>query len=196
MSNPFDPGYHSSFELRQLGFARVGERSAISRSCTIIGLANITIGDDVRIDGYTSIIAPHGRVRIGSHVHIGIGCVLGARGGIEIGDFSSLSSGVRILTAVDDYGGRYMTNSTLPDDVLHVHSAPVRLGRYVPVGAGALILPGVDIEEGAAIGAMSMVPHSLKGWTIYAGNPAKEKGPRSRDLLALEPRIREREQLG
>jgi galactoside O-acetyltransferase len=196
MTNPFDPGYYSSLELRQFGFARVGERSAISRNCTIIGLANVTIGDDVRIDGFTSIIAPQGKVKIGSHVHIGIGCVLGARGGIEIGDFSSLSSGVRILTAVDDYGGRHMTNSTLPDNVLQVHSAPVRIGRYVPVGAGALILPGVEIEEGAAVGAMSVVPHSLKGWTIHAGNPAKEKGPRSRDLIALEPLVRHHEELG
>jgi galactoside O-acetyltransferase len=196
MHNPFDPGYYSSLELRQFGFARVGERSAISRNCTIIGLANITIGDDVRIDGFTSIIAPHGKVRIGSHVHIGIGCVLGARGGIDIADFSSLSSGVRILTAVDDYGGRYMTNSTLPADVVRVLAAPVRIGRYVPVGAGALILPGVEIEEGAAVGAMSVVPHALKGWTIYAGNPVKEKGPRSRDLLNLEPRVRERDARG
>jgi galactoside O-acetyltransferase len=193
MHNPFDPGYFGSLELRQLGFARVGENSAISRSCTIIGLGNITIGDNVRIDGFTSIIAPHGRVKIGSHVHIGIGCVLGARGGIEIGDYSSLSAGVRILTAIDDYDGRHMTNSTLPDEVLGVHAAPVRIGRFVPVGTGALILPGVEIPDGAAIGAMSLVPHSLKGWTIYAGNPVKEKGERSQQLLTLETKVKERD---
>jgi hypothetical protein len=26
------------------------------------------------------------------------------------------------------------------------------------------------------VGAMSVVPHSLKGWTIYAGNPVKGAG--------------------
>jgi galactoside O-acetyltransferase len=192
MQNPFDPGYYSSLELRQLGFARVGENSAISRNCTIIGLRNITIGDNVRIDGFTSIIAPEGKVRIGSHVQIGIGCVLGARGGIEIGDYSNLSGGARILSAIDDYDGRHMTNSTLPAEVLRVHAAPVRIGRFVPIGTGALILPGVEIADGAAVGAMSVVPHSLKGWTIYAGNPVKEQGARSQELLSLEPLVRNR----
>jgi len=189
MERPFDPGYFVSAELRQMGFARVGENSAISRNCTIVGLPNIVIGDDVRIDGFTSIIAPAGSVRIGSNVHVGIGCVLGAKGGITLEDYSSLSHGVRILTAVDDYGGRYLTNSTLPPDVLGVAVAPVRIGRYVPVGAGSLILPGVEIEEGAAVGAMSLVRRSLPGWRIYAGNPLQELGERSRDLLGLAARL-------
>lgn len=185
--NPFDPGYYTSNELRSLGFARVGENSAISRNCTIIGLANITIGDNVRIDAYTSIIVPDGEVRIGSNIQIGIGCVLGARGGIEIDDYAALSHGVRILTAIDDFSGRSMAGSTLPDEVLRVHSAPVRLGRHVPIGTGTLILPGVEIGEGAAVGAMSLVNTSLAEWAIYAGTPAKWIGKRSRQLLALEP---------
>lgn len=190
----FDPGYFISPELRQMGFARVGENSAVSRNCTIIGLPNITIGDNVRIDGFTSIIAPGGAVRIGSHVQIGIGCVLGAKGGIELEDYSSLSHGVRILTAVDDFGGRHMTNSTLPREVLGVQAAPVRIGRYVPVGAGSLILPGVEIGEGAAIGAMSLVRASLPGWRIFAGNPLQDMGERSRDLLSLAERLTRQEE--
>lgn len=192
MSNPFDPGYYSSMELRAFGFARVGEGCMVARNCTIIGLANITIGDNVRIDGFTSIIAPAGRVKIGSHVHIATGCMLGARGGIELGDFSSLSQGVRIFTAIDDFSGRRMSNSTVPDEALGVQTAPVTIGKYVPVGSGSIILPGVDIGEGAAVGAMSLVPTSLAGWAIYAGNPAKETAKRSRDLLALEPIVREK----
>ena len=193
MTQPFDPGYYISPELRQMGFARVGENVAISRNCTIIGLPNVVIGDNVRIDGFTSIIAPGGSVRIGSHVQIGIGCVLGAKGGIVLEDYSSLSHGVRILTAVDDFGGRHMTNSTLPGEVLGVQVAPVRLGRFVPVGAGTLILPGVEIEEGAAVGAMSMVRAPLAGWRIYSGNPLQDMGERSRDLLDLAAALSLRE---
>lgn len=70
------------------------------------------------------------------------------------------------------------------------HSAPVRIGRYVPIGSGSLVLPGVEIGEGAAVGAMSLVAHPLPAWTIHLGNPAKRKGARSRDLLALEPLVR------
>jgi hypothetical protein len=35
--NPFDPGYFISAELRQMGFARVGENSAISRTVGALG---------------------------------------------------------------------------------------------------------------------------------------------------------------
>lgn len=189
MSNPFDPGYYRSDELRALGFARVGEGSAIARNCTIFGLANITIGDHVRIDGYTTIVAPDRPVRIGDHVHICSNCVLGGRGGIDLEAYSSLSHGVRLLSAVDDFSGRHMTNSTLPDGVLGVHAAPIAVGRYVPIGAGTIVLPGVTIGEGAAVGAASLVDRSLEEWTIHAGNPARETGKRSRELLDLEARL-------
>ena len=193
MEKPFNPGYYSSLELRSFGFARVGENSAVARNCTIIGLENIVIGDNVRIDGFSSIIAPKGRVKIGSWVHIATGCALGARAGIEIGDFSSLSQGVRLFSAIDDYSGRAMTSATLPPEVQRIHAAPVTLGKYVALGSGTLVLPGVEIGEGAAVGALSLVNQPLKPWTIYGGNPAKETAPRLRDLLALEQLLYERE---
>ena len=82
-----------------------------------------------------------------------------------------------------------MTNSTLPDQVLGITSAPVMVGRYVPVGTGALLLPGSQVEEGAAIHAMSVVAGMLPAWTICGGNPAKPLGPRSRHLLDHAARL-------
>ncbi len=187
--NPFDPGYYLSEELRAFGFARVGEGSAIARNCTIIGLENITVGDHVRIDGYTSLIAASGSIRIGSQVHVGSHCLLGGRGGITLEDFASLSHGVRILSAIDDFSGRSLTNSTLPAHVLNVRTAPVVVGRYVPVGTGSVLLPGAAIGEGAAVAALSLVTGPLAPWRIHAGNPVRDMGPRARDLLALAAMI-------
>lgn len=161
----------------------------MARNCTIAGLENITLGDRVRIDGYTTLIATRGRLSIGSHVHICSGCVLGARGGIELGSFSSVSHGVKLLSAVDDFSGEAMTNSTLPDKVLRVHAAPIRVGRYVPIGSGSIVLPGVAVGEGAAVAALSLVSSSLPDWTICGGNPAVPLRPRSRNLLANEARL-------
>lgn len=189
MTNPFDTGYYSSAELRAFPFVRVGENSAIARNCTIVGLHNIAVGDHVRIDSGTVIIAAAGALRIGNHVQIGIGCVIGARGGVDLEDYSSLSHGARILSAIDDFSGRHMTNSTLPDGVLGVTAAPVRIGRYVPIGSGTIVLPGVEVGEGAAVGALSLVNRSLDPWRIYSGNPVNDLGPRSRDLLALAARL-------
>lgn len=183
IQHPFNPGHFQSDELRSFGFAHVGEGTAIARNCTIIGLENIRIGDFVRIDGFTSIIAHEGHVRIGSHVHICSGCVIGGRGGVVLGDYSSFSHGVRALSAIDDYDGSHMTNSTLPPEVLRVQVAPIVVGRHVPIGSGALLLPGAVIGEGAAIAAMSLVTGSLPEWTISGGQPAVPLKPRARGLL-------------
>ena len=104
-------------------------------------------------------------------------------------DYSSLSHGVRLLSAIDDFSGRTMTNSTLPPELLGVQAAPIHVGRYVPIGSGCILLPGSTVGEGSAVGAMSLVNRPLGEWTIYGGNPARELGPRSRDLLALAQRL-------
>jgi acetyltransferase-like isoleucine patch superfamily enzyme len=140
----------------------------VARNCTTIGLPNITLGDRVRIEGFTSIIAAGGTVRIGSHVHIATACMLGARGGIEIGDFASLSQGARIFTAIDDFSGRRLSNATVPADLdaraERACSRSAVMSRSVPVRS------------------------SCRGWNS-ASNPARSTGERSRNLLALEPTV-------
>lgn len=189
MKNPFEPGYYSTDDLRGFGFASVGDNVQIARNCTIIGLANISIGDHVRIDGYTSIIVPNGRVSIGSHIHICIGCVIGGRGGVVLSDFVGLSQRSIVLSASDDYSGEYLTNSLIPSDFTNVTIAPVHLGRHVIVGAGSVVLPGADIGEGTAVGSLSLVSKPLDPWGIYAGTPAKRIKARSTALLSLEAEL-------
>lgn len=193
MMNPFDPGYFQSHELRQFGFARVGEGCAVSRNATILGLENITLDDRIRIDGYCTIIATAGPIRIGKSVHICSSCVLGGRGGIDIAEFSSLSHGVKLLSAVDDFSGDRMTNSTLPDYVVRVQAAPIRIGPFSPLGSSAVVLPGTTIGEGTAVHTMSVVAQSLPPWTICAGNPAVPIRQRSRNLLRHAAQLDRRE---
>ncbi|WP_069469907.1 acyltransferase [Candidatus Marithrix sp. Canyon 246] len=42
------------------------------------------------------------------------------------------------------------------------------------VGAGSVIMPGVIVDEGTSIGAMSLVRKKTEPWSIYIGNPAKK----------------------
>jgi len=49
----------------------------------------------------------------------------------------------------------------------------VEIGDKVYIGAGALILPGVTIGEGAVIAAGSVVTTSVPPMTAVQGNPAK-----------------------
>jgi acetyltransferase-like isoleucine patch superfamily enzyme len=45
--------------------------------------------------------------------------------------------------------------------------------RYAVVGAGATILPGVEIGEGAMVAAGAVVTRNIAPWTIAAGVPAR-----------------------
>ena len=186
LPNPFNPGYYHSGELRQFGFRQVGEHVMIAKNATIIGLENISIGDHVRIDGGVVLAAHSGSLVLGNYIHIGGGCYLGCGGGITLADFAGLSQGVRIYSSTDDYSGESLTNPTVPPAYLKVRTAPVALGRHVIVGSGSVILPGVRIGDGSAVGALSLVQRPLDEWGVYAGSPARRLKARSRALLELE----------
>ncbi len=65
----------------------------------------------------------------------------------------------------------------------NVIGGKVTLERFVQIGAGTIILPNLTIQEGSAIGAMSLVKRSVNNWSIYAGTSLKFIKPRSRELL-------------
>ncbi|MFA6238858.1 MAG: hypothetical protein WC635_16090 [Bacteriovorax sp.] len=185
--NIFDPGYYNENELRKAGFKAIGKNVKIAKNCTIVGLENISIGDNVRIDSYCSIVASgEGFLKIGSFVHIGGYCLLSAGSGIQMDDFSGLSQGVRIYSNSDDYTGKFLTNPTVPAKYTGLSSGTVTLKRHVIIGSGTVILPKVTIEEGSSVGALSLVNRSLDPWGIYFGCPAKRLKERSMQLLELE----------
>lgn len=186
--SPFNPGYATTDELRTLGFAHVGDNVMVARNCILTGLENIHIGDNVRIDGQTTIAAARGHCRIGRNIHIGVGGYLACAGGLTLDDFVNLSQGVRIYTISDDYSGAAMTNPTVPPEFTNVTVVPVTLGKHVIIGSGSVVLPGADLGEGVAIGALSLVKRPLEPWGIYAGNPARRIKDRSKALLDAERR--------
>ncbi|WP_372643010.1 acyltransferase [Ancylomarina sp.] len=187
MSNPFDPGYFTEAELQNAGFKSIGENVKIYKNSTIVGLANISIGNNVIIDSFCTIIAiGKGELKIGSFVHIGGYCFLGARDGIFINDFSGLSQGVKIYSRSDDYSGKYLTNPTIPDKYKGVSRGAVRIESYVIIGAESVVLPNVTIGKGSSVGALSLVSRNLPEWGMFFGHPVRRIGSRSKNLLELQ----------
>ena len=136
------------------------------------------------------VIAAHsGSLRLGNYIHIGGGCYLGCAGGITLSDFAGLSQNVSIYSGTDDYSGQSLTNPTIPRKYLNPKIAPVFLGKHVIIGSGSVILPGVEIGEGTAVGALSFVTKSLSEWGIYFGTPAKKVKNRSKELLKHENQL-------
>ena len=108
------------------------------------------------------------KISVGKGVWINRGCefygsMLAGNARITIGDHCALAPRVRVLSATHDYH-----RLDLPD-----LAASVTIGHHVWIGAGATILPGVNIGDGAVVAAGSVVTRDVASFTIVAGNPAR-----------------------
>ena len=172
--------------IEKMGFASVGENVHISDRASFYNAANISLGDNVRIDDFCVLSAGIGGIRVGNHVHIAVYSSLIGAGLITLSDYCNISSRVSIYSSNDDYSGATMTNPTVPSQYTGVTHDDVYFGKHVIVGSGSVILPGVALGEGVAVGALSLVTKNCDAFCIYAGNPAKRIKERKRDLLQLE----------
>lgn len=175
--------------IENMGFASVGDDAQISDRASFYGTGRITLGDNVRIDDFCVLAAGVGGISVGQHVHIAVYSSLIGAGKITLSDFSGLSSRVSIYSSSDDYSGATMTNPTIPSNYTGVIHSDVFLGRHVIVGSGSVILPGITLEDGVAVGALSLVTKSCEAFGIYIGNPARRIKERRHDLLELERRF-------
>lgn len=170
--------------LKKLAFKKIGENVKISDKASIHNPELMEIGNNSRIDDFCVI---SGKVSIGSNVHIAVLCnVAGGETGVTIDDFSGLAYGCHVFSQSDDYSGRSLTNPTVPDIYKNERKAAVHIERHCIVGTCSVVLPGVTLREGTAVGAMSLVTKTTTGWNVYFGVPAKRLKPRTKALLAVE----------
>ena len=107
-----------------------------------------------------------------------------------MGDFSSLSSGVKIWCVSNDFVHDLVIITPLGLDLEDAHpvEGDVFLGHYTGIGANSVIMPRNVIPEGTVIGALSFVPSasSLEPWSVYAGIPVRLIGRRDREKILRE----------
>ena len=169
-----------------IGFKFIGNNVCISSKASFYNPARISIGDNSRIDDFCILSAGTGGITIGKYVHIACHSYLIGRGAITLEDFSGISGRVAIYSSNDDYSGNSLTNPTVPEIYKNVSSGEVVLRKHAIVGAGAVILPNVEIDVGAVVGALSLVKENCEEFGVYAGIPAKMIAKRRRNLLELE----------
>jgi acetyltransferase-like isoleucine patch superfamily enzyme len=95
--------------------------------------------------------------------------LLDGSGGLTIGDYNSISSGVQIYS--HDTVAWAVTSGTADTD-----RAPVAIGDAVYIGAQTVIAKGVTIGEHAVIGACSFVNRDVAPYTVAAGVPCRPIG--------------------
>lgn len=82
---------------------------------------------------------------------------------VVLGDFATVSQDAELCGGTHDI-----------DDIHNqLITKPIRIGRQAWIAAAAFVGPGVDVGEGAVLGARAVAMTSLKGWTVYVGNPAR-----------------------
>ena len=103
-------------------------------------------------------------IKIGKNVFINACCRFQDQGGIEIGDGSLIGHNTTIATLNHDFN---------PDKRANLHPIPVKIGKNVWIGSDSTILPGVEIGDGAIIGAGSIVTKNVPANSIAVGSPAR-----------------------
>jgi acetyltransferase-like isoleucine patch superfamily enzyme len=114
--------------------------------------------------GYV-IIGDKKNVKFGSDISFGGNVVLFASGNIEIGDHTMISMNVVLHTATHNYLRHPMWIERI--------DRPIKIGKHVWIGIGAIITPGVIVEDFSVIGAGSVVVENVPIGSIVAGNPAR-----------------------
>jgi acetyltransferase-like isoleucine patch superfamily enzyme len=133
---------------------------------------NITIGafSEIIVLESTSFSPIKGALEIGDRVVIGKGANIRAAGGpIVIGEGALLAQDVSLIAA----NHLLSTSGLYRDQPWDSSRVGVIVGRNVWIGAGVIVLPGVDIGDNSVIGAGSVVTKNIPSNQIWAGVPAR-----------------------
>ena len=120
--------------------------------------------------GNPMLVGDYSNLLMHNHTEIERNCFLLAKDKIEIGENSTISYGVSVLTSADP-NASYNALSTLYPTM----KAPVVIGKDCWIGANATLLPGVTIGDFSVVAAGSVVTKDVPSGTMVAGNPAVVK---------------------
>jgi len=118
-------------------------------------------------------------IKISNNVFVGHYTIIDGTGGLEIGEGTQLAAWAGIFThsshiAIRIYGKHYQD---VPESEKQGYAIKnVIIGKYVFIGARALVLPGVSIGDGALVEAGSIVRKDVNAFDIVSGNPAEVVG--------------------
>ena len=165
-----------------MNFNKIGE-DVLVHTFVSIRPALTELGNHIAIDPFfhcTTKLVIKDYVHIGSHVSI----IGGEKGYCEIGTFSGIAAGCRIICGSDEYLGEGIINPLVPQKYRdNVILKSVILKEFVTLATNVIVLPGVTLNQGVVVAAGSIVTKETEPWCIYAGNPARPISKRRKDLM-------------
>lgn len=184
-------GAHELEAIRPM-FKHIGKNVKISRHANFYNPQNISIEDNSRIDDFCILSAGH-EILIGKYVHIGAYTCLMGEATISMHDYSGLSTHCAVYSSSDSYSGEFMTNPCVPRDLRKIHTMSVTIREHAVVGSHSIIMPGVHIGPGAAIGSKSFIYSPVNPHTIEYGDQRKGSviKPRKEGMYKLAEQLTE-----
>jgi acetyltransferase-like isoleucine patch superfamily enzyme len=148
--------------------------------------ADVKLGRDVKIYDFVNLYGCEigDESKIGTFVEIQKGARIGRR--VKVSSHTFICEGVTIedqafighnVTFIND---RYPTSTTASGKMQGEADwkvVPTIVRRGASIGSGSTILCGVEIGEGAIIGAGSVVTKDVPAGMVAAGNPARVLRP-------------------
>ena len=128
----------------------------------LLRLFGANIGVKVLVFGSLKVDIPN-KLTIGDFSAIGKNVWLYNFADITIGSNTVISQGSTICTASHDFLHPHMS----------LYAKAITIGNCVWVTANCFVMPGLNIADGAVIGACSVVTKNIDAWTVNAGNPCK-----------------------
>lgn len=157
----------SDAEHTAFAYPGVSRRAKIFPFCKIVSRQHaLQVGDYAQLDDFVFIYTGE-MCNIGRYVHVASFSSITGGGKIELGDFSGMSAGCRIITGSDDFTGGSLTNPTVPAEFTNVTRGTIKIGRHAVLGANVIVLPDVEVGDGAAVGAGAVIRDSLEPWGVY-----------------------------
>lgn len=132
---------------------------------------NIHLGNDVQIQPGVMIFG-NGKVEIGDNTVIGKDTIIFSNKNVKIGKNVLIAAQSYIIDSNHQiFADKLINQQGLESEVLII-------GDDVWIGAGAKVIKGSRINEGAVIGAMSLVNNNVDSYSINIGIPTRKIGER------------------
>ena len=138
----------------------------------IMKMANVSVGKGVFIHWGSTIRRD---TTIGDYTQINGPIFIRADAGVNIGKYCAFGSNVAIISTehlMTHANIQYKLQDTSGFSSLD-NSRPVVVGNNVWIGDRATILSGVNVGDGAVIGACSVVTKDIPPFSVVAGVPAR-----------------------